>query len=393
VRILTIGTLYPPHSIGGYELLWRDIMAALRTRGHEVTVLCGDWRGIDNGEPEDPDARRVLHLHIDELFDVRRDGIAAQRARERHNDAQLTTLVEEARPDAAVLGPMGGLSFGLSRRLSDLAIPQLALVYDDWPSYWLKADPWQSRLRRFGPLGDRAAARHGLPGRFRPVDVEDWSVISERTRRVVVGSGVPEARTVVLSPGPDDGRFGAVAPGPWSRELLYSGRLHPDKGVEHLLLAMPQLPDHRLTVMGTGDPRYAAKLRGIVAAHDLDPRVTFLDDGDFDAVPRRYAEADAVVFPSVWEEPWGLVPLEAMAVGRPVVACAVGGAAEYLRDGENALVVPTRDPAAIAAAVLRLEDEGLRDQLRRGGASTAARYRYADFLTASADRIERLAAG
>lgn len=393
MRILTLGTLYPPHSIGGYELLWRDIMMQLRQRGHSVTVLCGDWRGIDNGEPEDPDAHRVLALHIDELFDVRRDGLRAVRDRERHNDAALRDLVDRARPDVAVLGPMGGLSFGLSRRLTELGIPQLALVYDDWPSYRLKADPWQARLRRLGPLGDRVAARAGLPGRFRPVDVEDWSVISERTRTVVVRQGVPVGRTVVQSPGPDADRFHAVAPLPWRRELLYSGRLHPDKGVEHLLEALPHLPGHRLTVMGAGDPRYADKLTAIVARHDLQDRVTFLGGSDFDAVPRLYAQADAVVFPSVWDEPWGLVPLEAMAVGRPVVACAVGGAAEYLRDGENALVVPTRDAQAIARAVLRLEDEELRERLRRGGAATASGYRYADFLAATSSRIEGLADG
>jgi glycosyltransferase involved in cell wall biosynthesis len=67
------------------------------------------------------------------------------------------------------------------------------------------------------------------------------------------------------------------------------------------------------------------------------------------------------------------VALEAMGLGRPVVATARGGAAEYLRDGVNALVVPPDDPEAIAAAVRRLADDpGLRARLRQGGLATAS---------------------
>ena len=76
--------------------------------------------------------------------------------------------------------------------------------------------------------------------------------------------------------------------------------------------------------------------------------------------PAAYAAADAVLFPVSWEEPWGLVPLEAMAVGRPVLASrAGGGPAEYLRAGENCLHSPDdaagwpRTCAARRGAVLR----------------------------------------
>ena len=88
-----------------------------------------------------------------------------------------------------------------------------------------------------------------------------------------------------------------------------------------------------------------------------------------------YAAADAVVFPVIWEEPWGLVPLEAMGIGRPVAATGRGGSAEYLEDGENALLFPAGDAPALAAAVERLAaDAGLRARLRERGAETAARH-------------------
>jgi glycosyltransferase involved in cell wall biosynthesis len=95
-----------------------------------------------------------------------------------------------------------------------------------------------------------------------------------------------------------------------------------------------------------------------------------------DRLQEVYAEADAVLFPVQWEEPWGLVPLEAMAVGRPVVATGTGGSAEYLRHEDNCLLFQPRDSAAALAeaveSVARSDD--LRTRLRDGGLRTAARF-------------------
>jgi len=92
-------------------------------------------------------------------------------------------------------------------------------------------------------------------------------------------------------------------------------------------------------------------------------------------VAAAYAAADAVVFPIRWREPFGLVPLEAMATGTPVIGVASGGGAETLLDGRTALVVPPDDPDAIAAAVGRLaSDVALRQRLRAGGRRMAERY-------------------
>jgi glycosyltransferase involved in cell wall biosynthesis len=92
-------------------------------------------------------------------------------------------------------------------------------------------------------------------------------------------------------------------------------------------------------------------------------------------VKKLYRSHDALLFPVRWDEPWGLVPLEAMASGMPVIATGRGGSGEYLRDGENSLIVPAEDPAALAAAVERLAaDPDLRRRLRAGGLETAPRH-------------------
>jgi glycosyltransferase involved in cell wall biosynthesis len=80
-----------------------------------------------------------------------------------------------------------------------------------------------------------------------------------------------------------------------------------------------------------------------------------------------------MVFPSTWAEPFGLVPIEAMACGVPVVATGVGGSREFLVDGENCLLFTPGDEASLVEAVRRLaSDPGLRARLVRNGLETAA---------------------
>jgi len=104
-------------------------------------------------------------------------------------------------------------------------------------------------------------------------------------------------------------------------------------------------------------------------------------------------EADVVVFPVIWDEPWGLVPLEAMGMGRPVVATGRGGSAEYLRDGENALLFEAGDAVALADAVRRLAgDDALRARLRETGLATAPQHTEAGLNAAVLAAVERLGA-
>jgi glycosyltransferase involved in cell wall biosynthesis len=98
-----------------------------------------------------------------------------------------------------------------------------------------------------------------------------------------------------------------------------------------------------------------------------------------------YAQCDLFVSSS-WREGFGLPPLEAMACGAPVVLTDSGGVREYARDGENCLMVPTRDPAALAAAMYRLlTDRALAERLRHNGPKTARRFTW----ESAVDRFEQ----
>jgi len=131
------------------------------------------------------------------------------------------------------------------------------------------------------------------------------------------------------------------------------------------------LPDERLMVSGTGDPAYERQLRSLIDHLGLSDRVT-LARHDRAELPALYQDADAVVFPSEWAEPFGLVPVEAMASGTPVVATGTGGSAEFLVHGVNAVLHRPGDPSSLAAAVHRLAgNPALRQHLIEAGLRTA----------------------
>jgi glycosyltransferase involved in cell wall biosynthesis len=144
-------------------------------------------------------------------------------------------------------------------------------------------------------------------------------------------------------------------------------RLEPEKGHPTLLEAWPlvvaAVPQATLLVVGEGSRREA--LEAMARELGVADRVVFT--GRRDDVPAVTAALDVAVLPS-YREALGLTVLEAMALSRPVVASNVGGIPEMIDDGVTGLLVPPRDPEALAAAIVRLlRDHPLADTLARAG--------------------------
>jgi D-inositol-3-phosphate glycosyltransferase len=163
--------------------------------------------------------------------------------------------------------------------------------------------------------------------------------------------------------------------------LLYVGRLEPIKGLETLLEAMARIGGAaRLYIVGgdSDEPSspHAARLRTRVAALGLDRRVRFLG-----AQPQRrlryfYAAAEATVMPSYYES-FGMVALEAMACGSPVVASRVGGLTTTVKDGLTGYLVPEGDAQALSERLeLLLHDPETRARLGREATRWAADHRW-----------------
>jgi glycosyltransferase involved in cell wall biosynthesis len=142
-----------------------------------------------------------------------------------------------------------------------------------------------------------------------------------------------------------------------------------------------------LRIVGPGVEGHVAELGALAAELGVGERLSFAGPLPRHELAAAYAEADAFLFPSRWDEPFGIVPLEAMTQALPVVATRRGGSAEFLTDGLNCLEVPADDPAALAAAVRALStDESLRRRLVNGGLTTSAAYRIDGF----AERLEQI---
>jgi glycosyltransferase involved in cell wall biosynthesis len=150
------------------------------------------------------------------------------------------------------------------------------------------------------------------------------------------------------------------------------GRLIPHKGIDQIIETLPMLPGVELLVIGDGPERAALEARA--RALGCDARVIFGGGLPPAEVVAQLRKADAFVLNSRYE---GLphVVLEAFAAGLPVVATAVGGTPELVREGESGLLVSPGDVVRLRAAIQTvLEDRALRDRLREGSQAVLARH-------------------
>ncbi|ONH23659.1 glycosyltransferase [Pseudofrankia asymbiotica] len=176
----------------------------------------------------------------------------------------------------------------------------------------------------------------------------------------LVRMGAPRRRISVVPCGVDLSFFRpdgpADEPGPGRARLLFVGRLVERKGVGNVVSALAKVPDAELVVAGGPDPAdldvdaEVGRLRALAAQEGVADRVRFLGRVEHHRLPELYRSADVVTCVP-WYEPFGIVPLEAMACGVPVVASAVGGLVDTVVEGGTGLHVPARSPERLAEAL------------------------------------------
>lgn len=208
--------------------------------------------------------------------------------------------------------------------------------------------------------------------------------------------GAARDKITVVPPGVDLSRFHPIDKNDAKRQvgipcgdqnILFAGRIEPLKGIDTLLRAMsilqerhPQVVKNTCVAIIGGDPwaddpdAEMARLKSLRTALGIHDLVTFLGAKDQEVLPAYYAAAEVVVMPSHYES-FGMVALEAMAMGTPVIASEVGGLAHLIRHGENGYHIPSRDPVALANSILHLvEDHDLRAKLGAQARADAQNY-------------------
>jgi len=160
--------------------------------------------------------------------------------------------------------------------------------------------------------------------------------------------------------------------------ILFLGRLEFRKGLNYLLKAYlevkQEIPNSRLIVVGPGT-RLRKRYEKWVRRHHLEDDVIFVGFVSDADKPRYYKTADVFCAPATSRESFGIVLLEAMAVGKPVVATNIDGYASVVTDGEDGWLVPPKDSKRLAQVLISvLRDEALRQQMGAKGRLKAEQY-------------------
>lgn len=249
----------------------------------------------------------------------------------------------------------------LRRAVAELR-PDVVLSYMSRASAWMP-DGDHAKVARLGGFYDLKY--------FRTCD--HLICISEGIRRHVIAGGWPEDRCSMIanfaepdaSPAADRAALGV----PEGAVVVFTpSRLHKVKGFDVLMRAAADLPQVYLWIAGSGPEEEA--LKALAAELGIAERTRFLgwrrDTGAF------FRSCDIVCFPSL-HEPFGTVTLEAWAYGKPLVASDADGPAEFVRDGEDGLVVPRGAVDPLRAALARvIEETGLAERMVAGGSARHA---------------------
>jgi glycosyltransferase involved in cell wall biosynthesis len=361
---------------GGQNVHVAELATALARRGHDVTVYT---RRDDAGLPERvPLCPGVVVEHLDA-------GPAAPLSKDEllpHVPAMAADLARRLGGDPpAVLHAhfwMSGLA-ALDAADGDLPVVQT------FHALGIVKRRWQ------GAADTSPEVRVELEGRLaRESDRLTASCTDELHELVRMGAS--RARVDIVPSGVDRSLFnpgGTALPRGSRPRLLAISRLVPRKGVEDAVRALPAVPDAELIVAGgpdaselSADPE-ARRLRRLAAELSVADRVELRGRVAHRDLPALIRSADVVVC-LPWYEPFGIVPLEAMACGVPVLGSAVGGLLDTVVDGVTGVLLPDRDPTTVGAALRQLlEDEPTRARLGAAGAIRAARYGWARIAEAT----------
>lgn len=351
---------FPPQHVGGAEMQAQGLAAELAS-AHQVRVITGRFDGLPSRET--CDGYRIERVREITLPGARSPfavltGTAAAVARKERPDAYICY-------QTITSGLIGALASRLTGVPSFCWIRGQAEYNDQAPLEWRLALPFVIRhSRRVLVQTDRMRQ-------------EMLACIGERSGR----TGAILARKIAVIP---NGLPPAQSPpaGPGNRAIVFVGRLIPSKGVDVLLEALDGWRAPPCLIVGDGPdrPRLEALAQG--------RNVRFLGSLPRSAVDQTLSQARTLALPSRHEGMPNVV-LEAMRLGVPPVATAVGGIPDIVTDGRTGLLVPTEDPRALRSALQRLDSEPETwSRLSRAAVESVRRYQWPAVAAALLELIQ-----
>jgi len=396
MRILVVSNLYPPHYIGGYELGCKQVVDALRARNHDVRVLTSTF-GV-----REPQIAGGVYRLLKADFDSTPPDTAADLVklvnREIANRRAMRRVLSSLQPEVIYVWNARNISISAVSDAQRSGFPVSFFVSDSWLSEWDKDPGYCLRDRHPARLHRRMAWRSvsgalnltGLIANF-PLELSHVQFASHYLKTMAIQSREPVRGADVIHWGVDINRFRFRPSNDGRSRLLYVGQLVKHKGVETAIEALKILranAAHSSTTLTiVGGPDYGDSIRGIVRRERLEGAIHLAGMLPHERLPEIYQSHDTLIFPSIWEEPFSITLLEAMASGLAVVSTSTGGTPELLSDGVNGLAFPKGSAVECADRINRLIDDGnLYQRLRLNARRTVEQH---FDLSSMVDSIER----
>lgn len=351
MRVLHLGKYYTPQR-GGIESYTQALAEWCVAHGDAVGALV-----------HQPSGRWLRTQEMLNGVEVRRAGCLATPVYTPLSPGfplELSRALREFRPELLHLHLPNPSCFAALASPTARRLPWIAHWHADVPP---DSPDWRLRYayRAYRPFEHAVLARaQAIIATSQPYLEASLALAPWRAKAAVIPLGIADAERV--APRTD------LWPARTGLRLLAVGRLSHYKGFDVLIEALAKLADATLLLIGDGECE--RELRGLATARNLDHRIAFAGALDADALAAAYASADVFVLPSLdRSEAFGLVLLEAMRAGLPVVASAItgSGVGEVVLDGQSGLLAAPGDADALAGAIERLHDGAMRARLGAAG--------------------------
>jgi glycosyltransferase involved in cell wall biosynthesis len=331
-----INNLYPPQELGGYGRRVCDFANVLRERGHTIQVLTSDAPYLGEVKSLEDDVERSLLLcgtyeklppqYLTDSFKLTQIL--------HHNDRVIRAKINNYAPDACLVGNIDLLTHTLFEPLLQNKIPVVHLLGFAQTGYTVPDAPTS-------PLYHIAAN-------------------SEFGRQSILSQGYPFEDIGIVYPGAFIDQFQmCTLPNLERLRIVFAGLVMPYKGPQTLVEALSILHDadvdFQCAIAGASPLEgFIDELRAFVEAKGLENQVEFLGYLQRPQLIELFATHNVLVFPSVWEEPFGRSQVEAMAAGLTLITSGTGGSGEVIEPGVSGLTFPAGNAAALAEALMSL---------------------------------------
>jgi len=376
MRIAIISNFYPPYYIGGYELACHKVAEELKKRGHKVFVATTNyglkksqikndvWRIF--GEPAITSSSSKINYYCQLFRDFFKRGFFELR-----DGKRCQRFLDSVRPDIIYLWNTKKISLSVLDVCQKSKLPICYYVFDHhlvdigrWLGFWMCKNLAVKFSAGFlDDIGIKTKPIH--------LKVDSWQLATRFLKDEAQKAGLKIEAAKVIYYGIDVKQFPFCQENfDFSKRLLFVGQIVRHKGVHTAIKALNILineknqPDFTLTIVGPMvDKSYYLFLRELIAKYNLNEQIKILNQVKADEMPGIYRNHGLFIFPSIWEEPYGITILEAMASGLVVIGTATGGSAEICHANVNALIFEKGDEKGCADLILKAQNKDLRRAL------------------------------